>query len=106
MTYFRVIRISRKWLNFHRIKLFKILKSCVFPGRRTTHNPFKDKDKAWDPYGIAKLDLSELLLGQRYLYISIPVHNCSSPDPTVGHDRPGGSIVGHAGSVDGPGGTY
>jgi hypothetical protein len=53
---------------------------------------------------VAKLDLSELLLGQRYLYMSIPVHNCSSPDPTVGNDRPGGSILGYAGSVDGPGG--
>ena len=52
---------------------------------------------------MAKLDLSELLLGQRYMYMCIPVHNCSSPDPNVGHDRPGGSIVGHAGSVDGPG---
>ena len=77
--------------------------SYVLVGRRTTHNPFNDKDKAWDPYGVAKLDLSELLLGQRYLYMSIPVHNCPSPDPTVGHERLGGSIVGHAGSVDGPG---
>ena len=74
----------------------------LIASRRTTHNPFKDKDKAWDPYGVAKLDLSELLLGQRYLYMSIPVHNCSSPDPTVGNDQPGGSILGYAGSVDGP----
>ena len=35
--------------------------------------------------------------------MTVPVRSCPSPDPTIGHERAGGLIVGYAGSVDGPG---
>lgn len=74
------------------------------PGRRTLHNPFKDKSKIWDPYGVARVDLSDLLLGQRYLHIKVPVHSCPPPDLLgIGDNRMAGKVVGLAGAVDGPG---
>ena len=72
-------------------------------GRRTTHNPFTSRDKPWDPYGIAKFDLSGLLLGHKYLYLRSPIHCCPLPDTQSGLQKPDGPIVGHPGNVDGPG---
>ena len=76
----------------------------LITGRRTLHNPFKDKAKVWDPYGVARLDLSDLLLGHRYLYLKVPVQNCPPPDILgTGDFKMGGKFVGIAGAVDGPG---
>lgn len=71
-------------------------------GRRTTHNPFSSRDKPWDPYGIAKFDLSGLLLGQKYLHLRSPIHCCPLPDTHSGLQKPDGPIVGQPGNVDGP----
>ena len=45
--------------------------------------------KPWDPYGVARVDLSGLLLGQRIIQLKCPVtcgprnpSHCSSPNPT------------------------
>lgn len=75
----------------------------LIAGRRTTHNPFSSRDKPWDPYGIAKFDLSGLLLGQTYLYLRSPIHCCPLPDTHSGLQKPDGPIVGQPGNVDGPG---
>ncbi|XP_052781235.1 uncharacterized protein LOC128217855 isoform X2 [Mya arenaria] len=81
----------------------KISNVGTVASRRTLHNPFKDKSKIWDPYGVAKVDLSDLLLGHRYLYIKVPVHSCPPPDLLgLGDSRMGGKMVGLAGAVDGP----
>ena len=77
-------------------------------GRRTLHNPFKGKDTPWDPYGVAKFDLSELLLGEKILELSASVQSCKSPDVIDGRGRQHShhaheKIVGKPGSVDGPG---
>ncbi|KAH3893051.1 hypothetical protein DPMN_017190 [Dreissena polymorpha] len=81
----------------------KISNVGTVASRRTLHNPFKDKSKIWDPYGVAKVDLSDLLLGHRYLHLKIPVHNCPPPDLLgLGDSRMGGKMVGIAGAVDGP----
>ncbi|XP_075177362.1 uncharacterized protein CFAP92 isoform X1 [Anomaloglossus baeobatrachus] len=48
--------------------------------KSTIHNPFMKRDKLSDPYGTAKMQLSELLCGATYLNISIPIFNCESPD--------------------------
>ncbi|KAK3601780.1 hypothetical protein CHS0354_016147 [Potamilus streckersoni] len=80
----------------------KISNVGTVAGRRTLHNPFKDREKPWDPYGIAKLHLSDLLLGQRYMYLKIPVCNCPIPDFFSEGDNPGGKLMGIAGAVDGP----
>ena len=72
-------------------------------GRRTTHNPFTSRDKPWDPYGVAKFDLSGLLLGQKFLHMRSPIQCCPLPDTYSGLQKPDGPIVGQPGNVDGPG---
>ncbi|XP_053378149.1 uncharacterized protein LOC123529262 isoform X2 [Mercenaria mercenaria] len=81
----------------------KISNVGTVASRRTLHNPFKDKSKIWDPYGVARVDLSDLLLGNRYLYIKVPVHSCPPPDLLgLGDNRMSGKVMGLAGAVDGP----
>uniref|UniRef100_H3A4N6 Cilia and flagella associated protein 92 (putative) n=1 Tax=Latimeria chalumnae TaxID=7897 RepID=H3A4N6_LATCH len=48
--------------------------------KHTVHNPFGDQKKPWDPYGIAKVDLSELVLGEKCLNVSVPILSCPTPD--------------------------
>ncbi|XP_072136456.1 uncharacterized protein cfap92 isoform X1 [Mobula birostris] len=71
--------------------------------KRTVHDPFVDADKAWDPYGIAKLNFSELVYGETCLNLALSIQNSSLPDP-LGYRRDGlgGRILGVAGAVDGP----
>lgn len=71
-------------------------------GRRTTHNPFTSRDKPWDPYGVAKFDLSGLLLGQKFLHMRSPIQCCPLPDTYSGLQKLDGPIVGQPGNVDGP----
>ncbi|XP_063796660.1 uncharacterized protein CFAP92 isoform X2 [Pseudophryne corroboree] len=69
----------------------------------TVHNPFTERDRLWDPYGIAKISLSELAYGATYLNVCVPIHSCERQDPTGCHsDSKNGKIVGVIGSVDGP----
>ena len=76
----------------------------ILSGRRTLHNPFKDRAKIWDPYGVAYADLSDLLLGHRVLYLKVPIHNCPLPDLLgLENNKMQGKLVGIPGSVDGPG---
>ena len=74
-------------------------------GKRTLHNAFDGRDKPRDPYGVARFDLSDLLLGQQILHLKAPIHNCPLPD-VLGLREGGkqdGKLVGVAGAVDGPG---
>ncbi|XP_063283036.1 uncharacterized protein CFAP92 [Pelobates fuscus] len=48
--------------------------------RYTLHNQFNKRMQ--DPYGIAKVRLSELVQGAKYLNICAPIENCEAPDPT------------------------
>lgn len=77
----------------------------VLTGRRTVHNAFKGRNKPWDPYGVAKVDLSELLQGHQFLYLKVPIHNCPVPDVFPSEEREDGRSVGVMGAVDGPGNT-
>ncbi|XP_073448494.1 uncharacterized protein CFAP92 [Aquarana catesbeiana] len=71
--------------------------------KRTVHNPFTKSNRQWDPYGVARLSLSELVYGATYLNISVPIHSCECPDPTgYQSDCKNGNILGVIGSVDGP----
>ncbi|MEE6501572.1 hypothetical protein FKM82_004251 [Ascaphus truei] len=71
--------------------------------KRTVHNPFTERDKLWDPYGIAKVRLSDVLYGAKYLNICVPIHSCESPDPIrFKSEGKHGKITGELGSVDGP----
>ena len=78
---------------------------CNFLGRRTEHNPFTNKEKSWDPYGVTRLDMSDLLLGERIIELSLPIRSCKTPDVIDGRGSGNYSdkIVGKPGSVDGPG---
>ncbi|KFO14644.1 Uncharacterized protein FLJ43738, partial [Balearica regulorum gibbericeps] len=41
------------------------------------------KSKVWHPHGVAKVSLTDLLLGKKYLTISAPIHNCSAPNTSA-----------------------
>ncbi|EDO32777.1 predicted protein, partial [Nematostella vectensis] len=75
---------------------------ALIAGRRTTHNPFEGRGKTWDPYGIARFDLSGLLLGQKMLQLRSPIQSCPIPEINIGHEKQDGPIVGQLGNVDGP----
>ncbi|KAK6176744.1 hypothetical protein SNE40_014985 [Patella caerulea] len=80
----------------------KISNVGTVTSRRTVHNPFHGRNKPWDPYGVSKINLSELLLGHRYLHLKIPIHNCPLPDVLGLESSKNGRIMGVAGAVDGP----
>ena len=95
---------KKSYAFYYKITKWILIKlNCLIAGRRTTHNPFTSRDKPWDPYGIAKFDLSGLLLGQTCLYLRSPIHCCPLPDTHSGLQKPDGPVVGQPGNVDGPG---
>uniref|UniRef100_A0A8C5QS43 DUF4550 domain-containing protein n=1 Tax=Leptobrachium leishanense TaxID=445787 RepID=A0A8C5QS43_9ANUR len=66
--------------------------------KHTLENPFTSKEELWNPYGIAKVRLTELVHGARYLNIRVPIHNCEERHQT---DDRNGKIIGKTVSVDG-----
>ncbi|KFV95167.1 Uncharacterized protein FLJ43738, partial [Eurypyga helias] len=56
----------------------KVGKVSFLACRFTTCRSFRE-NKAWHPHGVAKVSLTDLLLGKKYLNISAPIHNCSVP---------------------------
>ncbi|KAI1891007.1 hypothetical protein AGOR_G00159430 [Albula goreensis] len=59
-------------------------------GMCTTHyDSPRGKSRSRNPYGIAKLDLSDLLHGQKCVKVSLPI-NCSSPLNGAGKESEGG----------------
>ncbi len=48
--------------------------------KHTIHNPFKLKHSTWNPYGIARFNLHEFLLGKRLIEFNVPVLPCNAPD--------------------------
>lgn len=80
------------------------LNLTVCTGRRTINNAFSGRDQPWDPHGVAKFDLSDLLLGQQYLHLKAPIHQCQIPDVLgTRESRQDGKMVGVSGALDGPG---
>ncbi|XP_077982883.1 uncharacterized protein LOC144437742 [Glandiceps talaboti] len=71
-------------------------------GKRTLHNPFRGRDQPWDPYGIAKISMADLLLGEKILYLNAPVHSCQIPDQIGFQVARDGRLVGIPNAVDGP----
>ncbi|XP_021265324.1 uncharacterized protein KIAA1257 homolog [Numida meleagris] len=47
--------------------------------KSTISNSFTENE-VWHPHGVAKVSLTDLLLGKKYLTISAPIHSCSTPD--------------------------
>lgn len=64
----------------------KLSNVVLVSGKRTTHNPFREKCKLYNPCGIAKLNLSELLHGQKSLKVNLPIR-CSPPPQLLGNER-------------------
>ena len=48
--------------------------------KHTIHNPFETRAKHWDPYGVAKLNLYELVLGKNLVEFYVPILPCTAPD--------------------------
>ncbi|XP_030063806.1 uncharacterized protein CFAP92 [Microcaecilia unicolor] len=72
----------------------------------TVHDPFTERGNLWDPYGVARVNLSDLLEGEKCLSITVPIHSCIIPDVTGNlPDKKSGNIMGVMGSVDGPQGS-
>ncbi|CAL1542846.1 unnamed protein product [Lymnaea stagnalis] len=80
----------------------KISNVGTVESRRTLYNPFHGRDKPWDPYGVAKVNLSELLLGHKFLHLRVPITNCAIPDILGADQDYSGKLIGLAGAVDGP----
>lgn len=51
--------------------------------RYMVQNPITDTQQIWHPYGIAKICLAELLLGEKNLNFYVPIHSCSVQDTSV-----------------------
>ena len=81
-----------------------VIISHLASGRRTDHNPFTQKGKVWDPYGIATFNLSDFLLGEKIIEGFVPIRCCKIPDVIDGRGSGNNSekVVGTPGSVDGP----
>ncbi|XP_052357257.1 uncharacterized protein cfap92 [Oncorhynchus keta] len=74
-------------------------------GKRTNHHPFRENSKHYDPCGLAKLNLNDLLQGQRSLKVNLPIR-CSPPPQLLSSERSDwerkmASMPG-TGGVDGP----
>ncbi len=48
--------------------------------KQTIHNPFETKQKCWDPFGLARLNLYEFVLGKKLIEYFVPVLPCAAPD--------------------------
>ncbi|XP_018095907.1 uncharacterized protein cfap92.L isoform X2 [Xenopus laevis] len=54
----------------------------------TVANPYREREELWDPYGSARVDMSELLHGAKYLNLCTPIQNCEALDP-IGYNSDG-----------------
>lgn len=64
----------------------KLSSMALVSGKRTTHNAFKERTKVYNSYGIARLNLSELLLGHASLKLHLPI-TCGPPPQLLGRER-------------------
>ncbi|XP_063727081.1 uncharacterized protein LOC134854663 [Symsagittifera roscoffensis] len=86
----------------------KISSIALVANKRTVHNAFESKS-TWDPFGVAKFDLSELLRGRKRLCLKTQIQQGPLPEllglQTQGGE-PGrmgtGQVVGNPTAVDGP----
>ena len=64
----------------------KLSSVILVSGKRTIYNPLRAKTKQYNPYGIARLNLSGLLHGQRCVKLNIPIE-CCRPPQLLGNER-------------------
>ncbi|KAK0154581.1 hypothetical protein N1851_003177 [Merluccius polli] len=65
------------------------LSSVMFVGRKhAAPDPVAaETARAYEPYGVARLDLAELMLGRRSLKVNLPIRSCPPPQ-LLGRERP------------------
>nr|XP_033782538.1 uncharacterized protein KIAA1257 homolog isoform X2 [Geotrypetes seraphini] len=74
--------------------------------KNTVLDPFAKRSSLWDPYGVAKVNLSDLLQGEKCLRITETIHSCIIPDVTGNlPDKKSGKVMGVMGSIDGSRGS-
>lgn len=54
---------------------------------------YKLKNEMWHPHGVAKVSLTDLLLGRKYLNVSAPIRNCSVPNTDASSEIKNGKIT-------------
>ncbi|XP_062320381.1 uncharacterized protein cfap92 [Osmerus eperlanus] len=64
----------------------KLSSVILVSGKRTTYNPLRAKTKQYNPYGVARLNLSGLLHGERCVKLNIPIE-CCRPPQLLGSER-------------------
>uniref|UniRef100_A0A674C7E5 KIAA1257 ortholog n=1 Tax=Salmo trutta TaxID=8032 RepID=A0A674C7E5_SALTR len=64
----------------------KLSSVVLVSGKRTNHHPFTENNKRYDPCGLAKLNLNDLLQGQRSLEVNLPIR-CSPPPQLLSSER-------------------
>lgn len=64
----------------------KLASTVVVPIKQASYSPFREIRKLCDPYGIAKLNFSDLLKGHRSLKLSLPIMG-SYPVQRLGTDK-------------------
>ncbi|XP_044919317.1 uncharacterized protein KIAA1257 homolog isoform X4 [Mustela putorius furo] len=67
----------------------------------TENNPFESQNKIWDPYGVAQVSFADLLLGQKYLNLVVPIHSCEPKPKHCGQDGKSRKVVGFRVPTDG-----
>uniref|UniRef100_A0A8C7BP92 Cilia and flagella associated protein 92 (putative) n=1 Tax=Neovison vison TaxID=452646 RepID=A0A8C7BP92_NEOVI len=67
----------------------------------TENNPFESHNKIWDPYGVAQVSFADLLLGQKYLNLVVPIHSCEPKPKHCGQDGKSRKVVGFRVPTDG-----
>ncbi|XP_055985269.1 uncharacterized protein CFAP92 [Sorex fumeus] len=65
---------------------FPNLHAFVSP-RDPEFNPFESQSKTWNPYGVARVSFADLLLGRKYLNLSVPILRCEPPPTNPGLHR-------------------
>ncbi|XP_045846697.1 uncharacterized protein KIAA1257 homolog isoform X2 [Meles meles] len=76
------------------------LQSLISP-EETESNPFESQNKIWDPYGVAQVSFADLLLGQKYLNLVVPIHSCEPKPKHRGQDGKSRKVVGFRVPTDG-----
>ncbi|XP_072454370.1 uncharacterized protein CFAP92 isoform X2 [Notamacropus eugenii] len=54
-----------------------------------TKNPLEAINRKWDPYGVAKVSFADLLLGQKFVDMFVPIHRCKPNSSYIPKDRQG-----------------
>ncbi|KAM6468061.1 uncharacterized protein CFAP92 isoform 1-T2 [Liasis olivaceus] len=65
----------------------KISDLSTVTSRYMAQNPITATEGVWNPYGVAKINLSDLLLGEKTLNFCAQIHNCSIQDTSLSQGK-------------------